>query len=256
MAMLVAGVDGSLVDPSDREAVINAAEAVPGIEDSDINDGWLIEHTQNLNAGPGMMKYSIVLPDGLPFECTPFLMEHRRDMSKMWMAAVRQEIINRASAASEITRAANLKAKRDKQMQGAGIQVVGQMPTAEEVAVLAAAVKQAPPPPPESAREILAVVKSVQTDPSPSTDPIEYASQQLEKAEAEYAHWQSLESKASKNKKAAQKAALKWKTVLEAFSEDEPEPAPVAVPSVGTRPLTRAEKAARTLQTSIVTRHI
>lgn len=227
MGALVVGPDGTAIDPSDREAVVNAAVQAPGVEDADINDGDIINATQNLNAGPGMMKYSITLPDGLPFECSPFQIEHRRDMSKMWMAAVRQEILNRAGAAAAVTREAALAARRKKQMEGPGILVAGQLPTADEAAAMAAAVRQPPPAPPESARAAIAQVRAtevappVSPAPAPSTDPAEYAKQQLEAMEAELAHWQALQLKASRNAKTMQKAVLKWKTVLEAFSEDE-----------------------------------
>lgn len=259
MAQLVLGADGAAIDPNDREAVIGAAEAVPGIEDSDINDGWLIEHTQTLSDGGDMIHYAITLPDGTPFACTPFKAEHRRDMSKVWMATVRARILQAANEAAEITRAAALKARRDKQMQGAGIQIADQMPTAQEAATLAAAVKQAPPPPPEHSRPLVEAARAaiqqapLPTQPPPSSDPIEHAQQQLEQALAEQAHWQDLASKASRNAKTAQKAVLRWKTIVEAFTESEPEPA--AAPLIGRASLTRAENLARKLQTSATATH-
>jgi hypothetical protein len=249
MAALVAGADGSLIDPSDREAVIQAAEAVPGIEDVDINDGWLIENTRQLDAGPGMMKYSIILPDGLPFECTPFQIEHRRDMSKMWMGAVRSEIVSRANAAAEISRAAALKAKRDKQMAGAGIQVATAVPTREEAAAMAAAVKAPPPSPPESARAAIAALPATRVEAplAAPTDPLEYAQQSYDSAKAEESHWADLSRKAAHKQKAAQKAALRWKTVIEAFSDNDP--GTVDVAEVRKPSATRAEKLVHRLQT-------
>ena len=249
MANLVAGADGTLIDPSDREAVISAAEPVPGVEDADINDGWLIEQTKTLDAGPGMMKYAITLPDGSPLECTPFQIEHRRDMSKVWMATVRAQIVQRAQQASENSRAAALKAKRDKQLQGAGIQVAGVLPTPEEAAALAAAVKAPPPAPPEHARDVIQQYKA-QTSPAPAQDPGAYAAQQYDQAMEEFQHWQALAEKASRNAKAASKAAIKWKVMMEAFNDEPDEDSVVEV--VDRKPAaTRAEKVARTLQTSV-----
>ena len=256
MSVLVAGADGTLIDPSDREAVIAAAEQVPGIEDADINDGWLIENTQTLDAGPGMMKYKIVLPDGSPLECTPFQIEHRRDMSKVWMATVRAQILAKAQEAAAITREQQLKARREKQLAGGGIQVAGQIPTREEAAALAAAVKPPPPAPPEHARQLIQAVRAeTRQEPTPSADPQEYAQQAYDSAMAEFQHWNSLSVKAARNAKAAHKAALKWKTMVEAFS-DENEQETEVVESVGKVSETRAGKLARTLQTSAATKGI
>jgi hypothetical protein len=67
----------------------------------------------------------------------------------------------------------------------------------------------------------------------------------------EFQHWQALAEKASRNAKAASKAAIKWKVMMEAFN-DELDEAP-AVEGVARTPVaTRAEKAARTLQTSAI----
>lgn len=256
MGSLIMAADGSFVDPAEKpqpspqEVIAAAGEQRPGIEEQDINDGWLIEQTQPIDDGNGLMHYKIVLPDGGPFECTPFQIEHRRDMTKVWMGAVRQEIVNRANAALEVTKAAALKARREKQMQGAGILVSDTMPTPQEAAALAAAVKTPPPSPPESARAVIAEVRAtrVEAPPAPSTDPLEYAQQQLEQAEAELAHWGDLARKAARQQKAAQKAALKWKTVIEAFSDSDKEA--VVVESVDKPSGSRAERMARTLRTS------
>lgn len=247
MANLVIGADGVGMDPS--EVIAQAGEQRPGIEDQDINDGWLIEHTETLDAGPGMMKYKIVLPDGSPLECTPFQIEQRRDMSKVWMATVRATIVGNAAAAAEVGRAQALKARRDKQMQGAGISIAGQMPTAEEAAQLAAAVKQAPPPPPESARAVIAAIAATPVEAPVSEDPEAYAKRMLQQYLAEHEHWQALQQKATRNAKTAQKAVLKWQTVLAAISDDQE---PEAVASVRTPVATRAERAVRTLQTSVI----
>lgn len=237
MASLIMAADGSFGDPEEQqqptpmEAIASAGEQRPGIEDQDINDGWLIEHTQQLDCGNGMMKYSITLPDGLPFECTPFRIENRRDMSKIWMGAVRSEIIARASAATDRTRAAALKAKRDKQMQGAGLLVTDQMPTPEEAAVLAAAVKQAPPPPPEHAREVIKQMREVIVEAPEMKKPpegeadLKVAKKELAKARANVAYWTAM---------------------IESLRETEDE-------GVSDKPVaTRAEKVAQTLRTSAI----
>lgn len=264
MANLIMAADGSFADPEEKqptpmEAIAAASEQRPGIEDQDINDGWLIEHTQPIDAGNGMMKYKIVLPDGSPFECSPFQIEHRRDMTKAWMSAVRGEILSRANAAADATRAAALKARRDKQMQGAGILVADAVPTPEEAAMLRAAVKPQPPAPPEEAiRNAVRAAKAssdtyeAPAPTAPPSDPLEYAKKQYEAASAEAEHWSALEAKAARNAKAAQKAALKWKTVMLSLTDDETDesPAPKAEASIHKASETRAEKAARILQTS------
>jgi hypothetical protein len=197
MAQLIVGADGAAVDPSEApnpmEVIAAAGEARPGIEDTDINDGWLIENTQQIDCGNGMMKYSIKLPGGDPFECTPFQIEHRRDMSKMWMSAVRGEIVARAGAAAERSRAIALKAKRDKQMAGAGILVSTQMPTAEEAAMLAGAVKSPPPPPPEHAREVIQQMRTAEMQKPPEGEAdMKTAKKELAKAKANVAYWQAM----------------------------------------------------------------
>lgn len=247
MASLIVGADGTAMDPSDREAAINAAEPVPGIEAADINDGDIINQTQSIDCGNGMMKYSITLPGGHPLECTPFLVERRRDMSKVWIATVRQQIVERAGAAAAATRAASLKAIRDKQMQGAGIQVAGQIPTPEEARALA----QAIPPKPADPAIADAIVhqrrvdrQSEATAPAASEDPVEYAQQQYDRARAELEHWRNIKNKATKNEKAAQKAAEKWQLVLMSIEGEEAD-APVAEPP------TRAARAAARLKTGV-----
>jgi hypothetical protein len=229
------------------EETIATAQAVPAIEGVDINDGWIIDRTQQIDTGNGLMKYVIQLPgDPTPFECTPFQIDMRRDMIKMWMGAVRQAMVERAGAALAATREAALAAQRAKLMEGPGIEITDQLPTPAEAAALSAAVKR-PPVDPDIARKQFEADerKSKESDhytsEATSSDPVEYAKQQLEKAEAEHEHWTLLQTKAARNAKTAGKAVLKWKTVLESISEDQEEGAGGAVHMASG---SRAEKAA------------
>lgn len=248
MASLIANADGTFADPDDREAMVQAAEQAPSIEASDINDGDIINQTQSLDCGNGMMKYSITLPGGAPLECTPFLIERRRDMSKVWIATVRQQIVERAGAAAETSRAAALRARREKQMAGAGIQVAGQIPTPEEARMLAAAVI-AKPADPAIADEIVRerrVAKQAVREVEQAAEPEDYAAAQLAKAEAELDHWTQLQFKAARNAKTAQKAVLKWRTVLESITDEEEAP---PKPIIETN--TRAARAAAALKRDV-----
>jgi hypothetical protein len=178
------------------EETLETAEAVPNIEGVDINDGWIIDHTQQLDAGNNLMKYAIMLPgDPVPFECTPFQVDQRRDMIKLWMGAVRAAIVERAGAAAAATRAAALKARRDKQMAGGGIQISDKIPTAEEAAQITGALKAAPADPAIADAIVHARRESrtleMQKPPEGEAD-LKTAKKELAKAKANVAYWQAM----------------------------------------------------------------
>jgi len=206
------------------EDTLATAEAVPSVEGVDINDGWIIDKTQQVDCGNGLMKYVIALPgDPTPFECTPFQIDMRRDMIKIWMGAVRSAIVERAGAAAALTREAALKAKREKQMGGAGIQIADVVPTAEEAALLAGAVR-AKPADPAIADKIVHQMREMKKPPEGEADLVE-ARKQLAMTKANMAY---------------------WKAMVKAL---EPAPVKAAEVVIHTASTTRAEKLARKLQT-------
>jgi hypothetical protein len=178
------------------EETFETAQAVPNVEGVDINDGWIIDKTQQIDAGHNLMKYSIMLPgDPTPFECTPFQVDQRRDMIKLWMGAVRAAIVERAGAAAAATRERAMQARREKEMAGGGIQIADNVPTKEEAALLAHAVKVRPADPAiadaivHARRESRAV--EMQKPPEGEAD-LKTAKKELAKAKANVAYWQAM----------------------------------------------------------------
>lgn len=231
------------------EETLGTVEAVPSVEGVDINDGWIIDKTQQVDCGNSLMKYVIALPgDPVPFECSPFQIDMRRDMIKLWMGAVRQAIVERAGSAVAATREAALKAKREKDMAGGGIQIADKVPTPEEAARLAGAVKQRPADPAIADEVIHERRLARQVPERQPEDPVAYAQSQLDKANDELEQWADMLEKATRNKNAAQKAAMKWKAMVMMLT-DEAAPAKEDATVIRTASATRAEKLARKLQT-------
>lgn len=208
------------------EETLSTAESVPSVEGVDINDGWIIDKTQQVDCGNGLMKYVIALPgDPTPFECSPFQVDMRRDMIKLWMGAVRSAIVERAGAAAARTRETALKAKREREMGTAGIQIADTIPTAEAAALIAKSLNPRP------------------ADPA-IADRIVHQMREMKKPPAE---GEAADLVEAKKQLAMTKANLAyWKAMVKAL---EPAPAKAAAVVIHTAPTTRAGKLARTLQT-------
>lgn len=197
------------------EETLATASQVSAVEGSDINDGWIIDRTKQIDCGNGQMKFSIDLPgDTEPFECTPFQIDQKRGMMLMWMGAVRGGIIERGQLAAARSKEQALAALRAKQLEGKGIDIPATVDEGAVAAIVAGAPSK-PAEPPASARTY---IKEHATPASaPSADPAEYARQQFGLASAELDHWSKMELVAAGNKKAAQQAALKWKSIVDMF---------------------------------------
>lgn len=206
------------------EEILSTAESVPSVEGVDINDGWIIDKTQQVDCGSGLMKYVIALPgDPTPFECSPFQVDMRRDMIKLWMGAVRSAIVERAGAAAARTRETALKAKREREMGTAGIQIADTIPTAEAAALIAKSLNPRPADP-AIADRIVHTMREMKKPPEGEADLVE-ARKQLAMTKANLAY---------------------WKAMVKAL---EPAPAKAAEVVIHTPSTTRAGKLARTLQT-------
>lgn len=171
------------------EETLAAAAPVPSIEATDINDGWIIDKTARIDCGNGQMKFQITLPNGDPFECSPFRIDAQREMIRVWMGAVRQAIMERGQIAAEASREAALRARQQEQLQGAGILVADAVPTAAEAKLLAGAVKGPPADPAIADR----LIREMKKPPETAADmDIKQVKWELARALANVAYWRAF----------------------------------------------------------------
>lgn len=125
--------------------------SIPAIQQSDLNDGDLINATRTIDVGNGY-RFEITLPSGRILESAPVGSDYpKRDAIMQWLGAVRESIVEDAASAGRAIRDAHLAE-----------------PAAEPTAVRRGAVDYAAASPSPAA-------------PQP-TDPVEYAKFQLRAA--------------------------------------------------------------------------
>lgn len=84
---------------------VGSTASVPGVESSDLNDGDIIAATATLDAGGGSYIYAITLPSGRELRSAPV----GADFSKFaaisgWLDAVRAAIVDDAAEAGRVAR--------------------------------------------------------------------------------------------------------------------------------------------------------
>lgn len=90
-------------DPSEFLADGNV-QSVPAVQDSDINDGDLLNDTRTIDLGNGY-KFEITLPSGRVLESAPVGSDYpKRDAIMQWLGAVRGSIIEDSAAAARSAR--------------------------------------------------------------------------------------------------------------------------------------------------------
>ena len=173
---------------------------IPAIQQSDINDGDILGATSSENAGGDLMKYTMILPSGRKLETSPFQVEHKRKMMIQWCDAVRQAIVDDATAKYD----ESMKAQRKKQMEEMTLDI----PAETNPYVVPAAHAEAPPP----------VHAGKGHDRMDASDPVAMARAQLVRAHCDADHFANVELDAGNKKAAAMTAAAKWTRVLEVLN--------------------------------------
>lgn len=142
-------------------------QSVPFIQQADVGDGDILNQTRTIDLGNGY-KFEITLPSGRPLESAPVSSDYpKRDAIMQWLGAVREAIVEDAASAGRAARDAALEAAALSQRDNGG-----------------------------SISEVL-------RSPLPATtDPVEYAREQLRgaierlaalsAAEADVAKWQRV----------------------------------------------------------------
>lgn len=160
-------------------------QMVPAVQASDINDGEIINKTQQETDDKGRMRFHYVLPDGSPLSSDWVMPDLVRSARWQWVEAVKGAIVGQAQRAVDVT----MSAARAKLFDLPGIEIAA----------------------PKGYTEV--------SSSSPRQDPVEYARACMIAATEEADKWGRIEVEASNKKAAAEAAANRWSKVLVVLME-------------------------------------